>query len=104
MSIRPTIAITCGEPAGIGPEIALRAAWKLRAAVNSVLIGDSAFLSMLASDLDPAMRLTALSPRAWRNSGLPDLPQDRLVVIDIPLAEPALSGKLDPRNGRAVLQ
>jgi len=43
--VRPTIAITCGEPAGIGPEISLRAAWELRTTVNSVLIGDAALLS-----------------------------------------------------------
>lgn len=104
MSVRPAIAITCGEPAGIGPEISLRAAWQLRAEVNSVLIGDSAFLSMLASDLDPAMRLTALSPQALRYSGLPRLPGDQLAVIDVPLAEPVTQGKLDARNGKAVLQ
>jgi 4-hydroxythreonine-4-phosphate dehydrogenase len=104
MSARPTIAITCGEPAGIGPEISLRAAWQLRTQINSVLVGDSALLSMLASDLDPAMRLTALSPQAWRHSGLPHLPVDQLAVIDIPLAEPAIPGKLDARNGKAVLR
>jgi 4-hydroxythreonine-4-phosphate dehydrogenase len=101
---RPTIAITCGEPAGIGPEISLRAAWKLRAQVNPVLIGDSALLSMLASDIDPAIRLVALSPQALRNSGLPHLSADQMTVIDVPLSEPAISGKLDARNGRAVLQ
>jgi 4-hydroxythreonine-4-phosphate dehydrogenase len=103
-AVRPTIAITAGEPAGIGPEIALRAAWQLREAVNSVLIGDSAFLAQLAAQIDPAMRLSALSPQAVRNSGLPNFPQDRLAVIDCPLAEPVQPGRLDARNGRAVLE
>jgi 4-hydroxythreonine-4-phosphate dehydrogenase len=101
---RPTIAITCGEPAGIGPEIALKAAWELRATVNSVLIGDSAFLSLIAADIDPAIRLMALSPQALRNNGLPDCSSDRMTVIDIPVAEPVVAGKLDARNGKAVLQ
>jgi 4-hydroxythreonine-4-phosphate dehydrogenase len=101
---RPTIAITAGEPAGIGPEIALRAAWQLRAAVNSVLIGDSAFLAQVAAQIDSSMRLSALSPQAVRNSGLPTFPDDRLAVIDCPLAEPVQPGRLDARNGRAVLQ
>lgn len=104
MSARPTIAITCGEPAGIGPEISIKAAWELRASVNSVLIGDAALLSMTASDIDPAIRLVAISTLALRNSGLPTLPVDQIVVIDCPLAEPAVPGKLDARNGRAVLQ
>ncbi len=101
---RPTIAVTCGEPAGIGPEIAIKAAWELRDAVRSVLIGDAALLSMTASEIDPSIRLVALSTLAWRHSRLPALNRDQLVVIDCPLAEPAMPGKLDARNGRAVLQ
>ncbi|RJG07084.1 4-hydroxythreonine-4-phosphate dehydrogenase PdxA [Noviherbaspirillum cavernae] len=104
MNVRPTIAITCGEPAGIGPEIALRAAWELRAKTRSVLIGDSAFLSMTAGDIDPAIRLVALSPQAVRNSGLPHLSVEQIAVIDVPLAAPVAPGRLDARNGRAVLQ
>ena len=104
MSVRPVIAITCGEPAGIGPEISIRAAWELRAVVNSVLIGDAALLSLIARDIDPAIRLLALSTQALSNSGLPQVSQDQIIVIDCPLTEPAVPGKLDARNGRAVLQ
>lgn len=101
---RPTIAITCGEPAGIGPEISIRAAWEMRASVNCVLIGDAALLSMTASDIDPTIRLLALSTLALRNSGLPHLPVDQIPVIDCPLMEPVIPGKLDRRNGKAILQ
>ena len=104
MDKRPVIAITCGEPAGIGPEISIRAAWELRDEVRPVLIGDAALLSMTASDIDPAIRLVALSTQAFRNSGLPHLPAGQVPVIDCPLAEPAVPGKLDSRNGKAVLQ
>ncbi|HYD94013.1 MAG TPA: 4-hydroxythreonine-4-phosphate dehydrogenase PdxA [Noviherbaspirillum sp.] len=104
MDKRPTIAITCGEPAGIGPEISVRAAWELRSEVRGVLIGDAALLSLIASDLDPAIRLVAISTLAFRNSGLPHLPAGQIPVIDCPLAEPAVPGKLDARNGKAVLQ
>lgn len=101
---RPTLAVTCGEPAGIGYEISIRAAWQLRADVNSVLIGDAALLSSIASAIDPDIRLIALSTQALRNSGLPQLGTGALAVIDCPLAEPAVAGRLDARNGRAVLQ
>ncbi len=104
MDKRPTIAITCGEPAGIGPEISIRAAWELRDEVRAVLIGDAALLSMTASDIDPSIRLVAISTLALRNSGLPHLSAGQIPVIDCPLAEPAVPGKLDARNGRAVLQ
>ncbi len=104
VSARPTLAVTCGEPAGIGPEIALRAAWELRAQFNCVLIGDSSFLSICAAAIDPAIRLLALSLEAVRNSGLPDLPADRIAVVDCMLAAPVVAGRLDAQNGRYVLQ
>jgi 4-hydroxythreonine-4-phosphate dehydrogenase len=104
MSTRPTIAITCGEPAGIGPEIAIKAAWELRASINSVLVGDSAFLSLTAAGIDTAIRLAALTPQALRNSGVPALSVDQIAVIDCPLSVPVVPGRLDAQNGRAVLQ
>ncbi|MEO8407463.1 MAG: 4-hydroxythreonine-4-phosphate dehydrogenase PdxA [Oxalobacteraceae bacterium] len=100
----PTLAITTGEPAGIGPEISLRAAWALRNEVRPVLIGDAAFLAMVADDIDPAISLVSLSLRALRNNGLPDFPPDRITVIDCPLEAHVVAGQLDPKNGRAVLQ
>jgi len=100
---RPTICITTGEPAGIGPEIAIRAAWALREQVNCVLLGDAAFLAMTAHALDPAIRISALSLQAVRNSGVPHFGADRLCAIDIPLAAHVVPGTLDKENGRAVL-
>ncbi len=101
---RPTLALTCGEPAGIGPEISIRAAWQLRHEIRSVLIGDAAFLAQTAHALDPAIALSALSLQAFNNAGLPDFPRDRLIVLDCPVNEPVVPGVLDARNGRAVLQ
>lgn len=103
VSARPTIAITSGEPAGIGPEIAIRAAWELRDSVNAVLIGDAAFLSMTASAIDPAIRTLALSIEAVRNNGLPSFPAGQIGVIDCLLAAPVTPGQLDAQNGRYVL-
>ena len=100
---RPVLAVTVGEPAGIGPEIAIRAAWALREEANCVLVGDAAFLSLTASLIDPAIRLSALSTQALRHGGLPHFGAQRLAVIDVPLAAHVVPGKLDPENGRAVL-
>jgi len=101
---RPVLAITCGEPAGIGPEISLRAACELRADVCSVLIGDAAFLSMTAAAIHPAIRLSALSWQSMLENGLPCFPREQIAVIDCPLAVPVEPGRLDARNGRYVLQ
>jgi 4-hydroxythreonine-4-phosphate dehydrogenase len=100
---RPTLAVTVGEPAGIGPEISIRAAWALRESANCVLVGDAAFLALTASLIDPAIRLSALSIQALRNGGLPHFGQDRLAVVDVPLAAHVVPGTLDAANGRAVL-
>lgn len=100
---RPTLAITVGEPAGIGPEIAIRAAWAMRDEANCVLVGDAAFLALTASLIDPAIRLAALSTQALRNGGMPHFGTARLAVIDVPLDAHVVPGQLDPENGRAVL-
>jgi 4-hydroxythreonine-4-phosphate dehydrogenase len=100
---RPTLAVTVGEPAGIGPEISIRAAWALRDSANCVLVGDAAFLALTASLIDPAIRLSALSVQALRNGGLPHFGKDRLAVIDVPLEAHVVPGLLNAENGRAVL-
>ncbi|MFC0167323.1 4-hydroxythreonine-4-phosphate dehydrogenase PdxA [Pseudoduganella danionis] len=100
---RPVLALTVGEPAGIGPEIAIRAAWERRHQANCVLLGDAAYLAMLAADIDPAIRVSALSSQAVRNAGLPHFGPDRLIAIDVPLAAHVKAGQLDHLNGRSVL-
>ncbi|MYM29712.1 4-hydroxythreonine-4-phosphate dehydrogenase PdxA [Duganella sp. CY15W] len=101
--VRPAIAVTVGEPAGIGPEISIRAAWARRHEVNCVLLGDAAFLAMTAAEIDPAIRLSSLSLMAVRNGGLPHFGADRISVIDVPLDAHVVPGRLDKENGRAVL-
>jgi len=103
MKTRPVLAITTGEPAGIGPEIAIRAAWALRDEANCVLLGDAAFLALTAASIDPAISLVALSTMALRNSGLPHFGPQRVAVIDVPLGAHVVPGQLDANNGRAVL-
>jgi 4-hydroxythreonine-4-phosphate dehydrogenase len=100
---RPAVAITTGEPAGIGPEIAIRAAWAMRHEVNAVLVGDAAFLAMTAAAIDPAIRISAISTMAARNAGLPHFGADRLCALDIPLGAHVQPGVLDKENGRYVL-
>jgi 4-hydroxythreonine-4-phosphate dehydrogenase len=101
--VRPVIAITTGEPAGIGPEIAIRAAWAMRHQVNAVLVGDAAFLAMTASAIDPEIRVSAVTTMAARNAGLPHFGADRLCALDIPLGAHVQPGVLDKENGRYVL-
>lgn len=101
--VRPVLAITTGEPAGIGPEIAIRAAWAMRHQVNAVLVGDAAFLAMTAAAIDPEIRISAVTTMAARNAGLPHFGADRLCALDIPLGAHVRPGVLDKENGRYVL-
>lgn len=96
--LRPRIAITCGEPAGIGPEIALRAALDV-AHTDCLLIGDAAQLKALAMLVAPAR-----VPRAIGSVDEFAHHPNELCVLDCPLAVPARPGQLDARNGTAVLQ
>ncbi len=96
----PRIAITCGEPAGVGPEIAVRAA--LEAADSEiVLIGDAIQIKSLAAQIDPLQIIHTIKAdelsKAPRQAG-------RIQVIDCPLAVRPIPGKLDLANGRSVLQ
>jgi len=100
---RPNLAITVGEPAGIGPDISIRAAWALRGEARCVLVGDAAFLSLTASLIDPSIRLSAISTLALRHSGLPHFGPDTIPVVDVPLGAHVVPGQLDAANGRAVL-
>lgn len=102
--MRPVVAVTCGEPAGIGPEIAIRAAWQLRSRVNCILIGDAAFLAMTAAAIDPMIKLVAVSVEAVRNDGLPVFDDQRIVVVDCPLYAHVVPGQLDVQNAPYVLQ
>ncbi len=95
---RPRIAITCGEPAGIGPEIALRAALDV-AAADCLLVGDAAQLKALALLLAPAR-----VPRTIASAAEFAHHRNELCVLDSPLAVTAQPGQLDARNGEAVLR
>ena len=109
----PRIAITCGEPAGIGPEISVRAALENQA-IDMVLIGDAVQLQAIAAQFasqfplqfplqfPPQRKLDALSS-ADALRALPRQP-GQVSLIDCPLAVRPVAGQLDARNGRAVLQ
>ena len=91
----PVIALTTGEPAGIGPELCARLARESLAA-RVVLIGDETLLAERAARLGLHVALRRYAPG---NAPLPGT----LEVEHVALAAPAQPGKLDPANGRYVL-
>lgn len=97
--MRPLIAVTSGEPAGIGPEICLRLAGHASAA-DVVILGDKRLLAERAAQLGLAVELFDYCP-----GQTVDRPESAnfLTVLDIPLAVPAVAGQLDAANGPYVL-
>ena len=95
---RPVIAVTTGEPAGIGPELCLRLAGR-DCGARIVLLGDQKMLEARARAVGFAGSLVAYPRVPTREK--PALPP--LEVIDIPLAAPSLVGQPNPANGHAML-
>ncbi len=83
--MRPRLALTTGEPAGIGPEIAVAALARLRASLDAdvTLIGNAELLRARAGRLE--------------------LPWTGVELLDLPLAAAAQAGQLDVRNAGYVL-
>ena len=95
-SAPPVIAITLGEPAGIGPDIVVMAAQQAFAA-RLVAIGDRDLLASRAAELRLPLRLGGFDP------GAAPAGAGCLAVEPAPLAFPARAGTLDPRNAVSVL-
>lgn len=91
----PVIALTTGEPAGIGPDLALML---LREEVPAriVLIGDFDLLAGRSTLLGLQAELRRYSANGVSRPG-------SLEVEHVPLARKAHPGRLDPANGRYVL-
>jgi 4-hydroxythreonine-4-phosphate dehydrogenase len=95
---RPIIAVTSGEPAGIGPELCLRLAG-YEGEARPVVLCDRNLLAARAAQLGLNVTLCDFSP---------EIPVDRnqpgvLEVLHVPLVVPSLAGKLDAANGTYVL-
>lgn len=94
---RPVIALTSGEPAGIGPDICIAIARRAFAA-RVVVLGDRRLLRERAALLGHEAGFAD-----YRGAGHPGSTGGVMEVLDVPLAVPAVAGVPDVRNARAVL-
>ena len=88
----PVIALTAGEPAGIGPDLCVLAA-RERHAGRLVILGDDAVLASRARARNTPFDIPAYD----RATNAP------VSLLSIPAAVPVQAGKLDPANGRHVV-
>ena len=91
----PVIAVTSGEPAGIGPELCLRLAG-YEGDAQPVILGDRSLLEARAAHLGLAVSFRDFCPKN-------PVDRSRLDVLHIPLAVPAQAGQLNAANGSYVL-
>jgi len=92
---RPRIAITAGEPAGIGPDLCVMLAHKPIPA-ELVIIADEAVLHQRAKQLGIIINTTAPLDNVHQGNG-------SLSVLHQATAEPVMAGKLNPVNSQYVL-
>jgi len=93
------IALTPGEPAGIGPELVVQLAQRAQP-VELVAIADPDLLKARAALLGLPLHITPFDPKA------PATPsqEGKLTVLSVPLATPSKAGQLDKRNADYVLK
>jgi 4-hydroxythreonine-4-phosphate dehydrogenase len=95
MNANAPIAVTMGEPAGIGPDLCVRLAER-RWAARLIGIGDIELLRDRARRLRAGVRIV---PYIRGRDAAPGT----FEVAHFPLAVPAVPGRLDPGNAKAVL-
>ena len=95
----PVIAVTSGEPAGVGPELCLRLAERLAppASARFVVLGDEGLLAARARLLGVNVRL-----RDWQDAPAPAPGTLDVLHVDAPAV--SAPGRLDPSNSRYVLR
>lgn len=94
----PTIVVSSGEPAGIGPDICLGLAARSFAARIAVL-GDPELLAARAALLGANVRLRECEDLR----SVPPHEIGALTVVPVPLRAPVTAGALDTRNAAYVL-
>ena len=99
MSGKPTLAVTCGEPAGIGPELLAMLADHHRRdpfPARIVLFGNRELLTQRAARIGLAPRYVDYDPASFAPGGA-------IEVVDQPLAAPPVPGHPDSTNAPAVI-
>ena len=99
------LAITVGEPAGIGPDICLEMALTTRAPdLELTLIGDRRVLAERAAALGCGVHLAPFDADRLADRQLPPLSAGTVPVLQVDLPRPPVPGRPDPANARALLE
>jgi 4-hydroxythreonine-4-phosphate dehydrogenase len=92
----PVLAVTPGEPAGIGPEILLKLC-RAHPEFRILAVADPQLLQQAAATLGYRQTIARWNP------GM-DIRPGELACYPVPLSEPAAPGRLNPANAAYVLE
>jgi len=93
------LAITPGEPAGIGPDLCIQLA-QARQPAELVVIADPQLLALRAEQLGLPLQLRQFDAASPPQASAPG----ELCLLPVPLSAPVQPGRLDPRNATYVLE
>ncbi|VAW62599.1 4-hydroxythreonine-4-phosphate dehydrogenase [hydrothermal vent metagenome] len=97
--MQPIIAITPGEPAGIGPDLAIKTAQE-NSACNRVYFSDPELLASRASALNIDMNINTLSSL----ENIPPPEKNKMNVWPVKTSATVRAGKLNVENANYVLE
>ncbi|MDR5860610.1 4-hydroxythreonine-4-phosphate dehydrogenase PdxA [Halomonas eurihalina] len=96
----PVLALTTGEPAGIGPELAVMLASEAPPSARVVAVGDPALLEERARSIGRSITIRTLSP-----GEAPPAPRAGVLPVwPVSLRAPCRAGRLDTHNAAYVLE
>ena len=105
---KPLLGVTLGDPAGIGPEVALRAATtpRVRRAAKVVLLGDTRIVARACEAVDCDWPVEVFPRDADIRTGAGRVRGRRLAVLDLGGVDPKRIrlGRLSALAGRAAYQ
>lgn len=103
--MRPLLALTPGEPAGIGPDLCIQMAQAQPFAGNVVLLCDPSLLQQRAAQLGLPLTVLEYSKDSLREHGSDNnLPPGTVRVLPIAVRSPVKAGRLDQANAHYVME
>ncbi len=94
----PRIALTSGEPAGIGPDLCISLAQNLQSC-EVVVLADPDLIEQRAKALNIKLSLKHFDPEAAPRQH----PAGTMLILPVKLAKPAVCARLDAENSPSVL-
>src|SRR4051812_17681891 len=102
MTNLPRIAVTMGDPAGVGPEVCLHllASEQIASLCTPVVFGDLAILRRVAEQTSLALNAPVLRPAEWA-ANWSNVQQPSVLDLKTPAADEVEPGQVSAATGRA---